>query len=148
MSIGRICQRDVELGSLQESVVEAARRMRERGVGTLIVLDDARRPLGILTDRDLATRVVAEARTFASTRVGDVMSAHPRSVLETTPIEEALGTMRSLGIRRLLVCDPHGVLVGIVTLDDVLTHVMEEFQSMRDIIAKTSHSGVLASTRR
>ena len=53
MTVGRICQRQVDLAEENESVQEAADRMLQRGVGTLVVVDTAERPRGILTDRDL-----------------------------------------------------------------------------------------------
>jgi CBS domain-containing protein len=145
MSIGRICQRVVDLADPDETIVAAARRMNEKRVGTLVVLDEGKRPVGILTDRDLAMRVVAAGRHPEDTQVSDVMTAHPRTVSEGTPIEDALSVMRSLGIRRLLVTGQDEQLAGIVSLDDVLSLIMEEFRSMHGILEKSSPSGALVS---
>ena len=71
MSVGRICVREVDLTSPDESTRVAARRMHDRKVGTLVVCNPSRQPVGILTDRDLAVRVVAEGRDPATTRVDD-----------------------------------------------------------------------------
>ena len=127
MSVARICVRQVDIAEASESVLEAACRMRERGVGTLVIVDDAGRPVGVLTDRDLALRVVAAGGDSRVTSVGDVMTAHPRTVSESTPIESALSLMRSGSFRRLPVVNEDGKLVGIVSLDDVLALLAEEF---------------------
>ena len=111
MTIGRICQREVDLASADETVHAAAKRMRDRHVGTLINEDKV--PVGLVTDRDLAIRTLADERDPATTTVGDIMSQYPRTVSEHTPIEEALGVMRSLGVRRLPV-------VGSSAMDDEL----------------------------
>lgn len=144
MSIGKICRREVDLADLDEPIVQAVRRMSDRMVGTLVVLDERRRPIGIMTDRDVALRAVGEARKLSATRVADVMTAHPRTVSEGTPIEDALSVMRALGVRRLLVVGRDDELVGIVSLDDVLSLMIEEFRSMHGILQKTAPSGALA----
>lgn len=59
MPVGRICIREVDTAGPKESALDAARRMRERQTGTLIVVDDRAQPMGLVTDRDLAMRVVA-----------------------------------------------------------------------------------------
>jgi signal-transduction protein with cAMP-binding, CBS, and nucleotidyltransferase domain len=59
MSVGRICIREVDTVGPKESALDAARRMRERQVGTLVVVDGRARPMGLITDRDIAMRVVA-----------------------------------------------------------------------------------------
>ncbi len=78
MSAGRICVRTVHVAAPDESVREAARRMREADVGTLIVVDDKRNPMGVVTDRDVALRCVAEDRDPDTTRVATVMTAPDR----------------------------------------------------------------------
>ena len=143
MTIGRICHREVDLTDVRESVRDAARRMRERGVGTLLVLDDERRPAGILTDRDLALRVVAANKDPLRTNVEEVMTAHPRTVSERAPIEDALALMRSLGVRRLPVVDAGARLVGIVSLDDVLALLAEELRTVHGVIQQEAPSGAL-----
>jgi CBS domain-containing protein len=127
MSVARICPREVHLAETSESVVAAARRMLERRVGTLVIVDEAGQPIGLLTDRDLALRVVAAGGDSRALRVGDVMTKQPKTVSEGTPIESALSLMRSGSFRRLPVVNDDGKLVGIVSLDDVLGLLAEEF---------------------
>lgn len=135
MSVGKICSRTTHLAEPQESAQVAAERMKVENVGTLIVLDGARKPVGILTDRDLALRVVARGLDPRKTKVEEVMSAHPRWVSEGTAIEDAVETMRGLAVRRLPVVDAGQRLVGIVSLDDVLELVAEELGNLGKITA-------------
>jgi CBS domain-containing protein len=136
VSAGRICVRTVHVASPQESVREAARRMREADVGTLIVVDDARKPLGIVTDRDVALRCVAERRDPDATPVATVMTAPVACVGASTPIEEALKRMVGVAARRLAVTDDEGQLVGILALDDVLELLVEEAESIGRLLRR------------
>jgi CBS domain-containing protein len=79
----------------EESVLVAARRMRDRGVGTLIVVNARSQPIGLLSDRDVALRVVAQERDPARTPVTEVMTAMPMTILESSSIESALAQMRT-----------------------------------------------------
>jgi CBS domain-containing protein len=127
MSVGRICLREVDLAERGESALEAACRMRDGRVGTLVVLDAEGKPIGLVTDRDLALRVVAAGRDPRLTPVGEVMTENPTVVGESTPIESALSLMRSGSFRRLPVVNEDRKLVGILSLDDVLALLAEEF---------------------
>jgi CBS domain-containing protein len=134
MSVARICLREVDLAEASESVLEAARRMRDRRVGTLVILDDTDKPVGLLTDRDLVLRVVAAGGDPRATSVAEVMTEHPKTVSERTPIESALSLMRSGSFRRLPVVNDDGKLVGIVSLDDVLVLLAEEFELIGELL--------------
>jgi CBS domain-containing protein len=136
MSVGRICCREVDLATVGESVLEAARRLAGQGVGTLLVLNQAKEPVGIITDRDLVLRVLAAGKDPQLTRVGDVMTRDLKVVHEDCPIEEALGLMRAGSFRRLPVVDGHGQLVGILSLDDVLALLAEEFAHIGGVLER------------
>jgi CBS domain-containing protein len=136
MSIGRICAREVHLVDPEESVRAAARRMRERNVGTLVVAGPGGLPIGLVTDRDLALRVVAEGRDADATPVRAVMTEHPRTLREDASIEAALAAMTAGGFRRVLVLDDAGELAGIVSLDDVLALLAEELGLVAKILAR------------
>jgi CBS domain-containing protein len=136
MSVGRICQREVDLADLDEGVQAAAERMHQHTVGVLVILNGAKQPIGIVTDRDLAIRVVAGGKDPYTTLVGHVMTPEPKTVSEETPIESALSLMRSGGFRRLPVVDAGGKLVGLVTLDDVLMLLAEEFADVGRLLER------------
>lgn len=138
MSVGRICTRQVDLAETDESVQVAARRMNSRNVGTLMVVDKESRPVGIITDRDLALRVLAEGLDATQTLVRDVMSIAPECVREDLAIEMALCQMRAGPYRRLPVVDDQGKLVGLISLDDILDLLSEEFAEIGRIMRKES----------
>ncbi|WP_417397265.1 CBS domain-containing protein [Gimesia chilikensis] len=138
MTAGRICTREVDLVDQNESVQVAAERMNSRNVGTLIVLDEESHPIGMLTDRDLALRVVGKGRDAIKTTVWDIMTRFPCSISEETSIEAALTKMRSGGFRRLPVVDHEGKLIGVLTLDDILELLCEEFTEIGKLIQKES----------
>jgi CBS domain-containing protein len=126
MSVGKICTRITHTVEPDESVRIAAGRMTERRVGTLVAVDDENRPVGIVTDRDLVTRVLGPNLDPATVTVGEVMSTPPVSVEESTPIESALSLMAERGMRRLVVVGGDGRLVGILSLDDAVELLVEE----------------------
>src|SRR3954453_16321988 len=99
------------------TVREIAELMRERNVGSVVILDGAARPAGFVTDRDLALSVIADGRDF-----GDHVADHASSpVITAEPsmtVEEGAELMVRHGVRRLVVVDG-GRLTGIVTLDDL-----------------------------
>lgn len=99
------------------SVVEAARLMREEDIGSLPITDDDEL-LGMITDRDIATRVVAEAADPKMTSVEEVYSRDPVSVESNEDLEEALKLMARHQVRRLPVVE-NGRLVGIVVQADI-----------------------------
>jgi CBS domain-containing protein len=98
-------------------VVEAARLMREEHIGSLPVTDDEKL-VGMITDRDITTRVVAEAADAKMTSVGDVFSRDLISVEPDKDLEEALQLMARHQVRRLPVIED-GRLVGIVAQADI-----------------------------
>jgi len=146
MSVGRICTRYVDLADPEETVQAAARRMLERKVGTLVILDQAKRPVGLLTDRDLVLRVLALGQDPRQTSVGEVMTKEPKTVTEGTPIEQALALMRSGAFRRLPVVGGDGTLVGLVSLDDILSLLAEELREVGTLVEREMPSGT-ESTR-
>src|SRR5207253_1409309 len=99
------------------SVVEAARLMREEHIGSLPITDDEKL-VGMITDRDITTRVVAEAADPAMTSVGDVYSRDLISVEPDEDLDEALQLMARHQVRRLPVVE-NGSLVGIVAQADI-----------------------------
>ena len=136
MSVGRICVREVDLADPDETVHIAARRMHDRNVGCLVVRGACAEPLGILTDRDIAMRVVAEGRDPLETRVVDVMTRAPDTVQEKLPLEMALAKMRAGPFRRLPVVSKEGQLVGLISLDDILDLLAEEFREVGSLLRK------------
>jgi CBS domain-containing protein len=136
MSVGRICSREVVLAEAGESVQAAAERMRAKNTGTLVVVDDRRKPIGLLTDRDLATRVVAPGKRPDRTYVEDIMTTEPETIADDAPIEAALARMANRGNSRLIVVGDSGILVGMVSVDDVLELLSEEMAILGGLLER------------
>jgi CBS domain-containing protein len=137
MSVGRICSRDVDTASYDESVLDAAHRMRDRQVGTVVIVDH-QRPVGILTDRDLTVRVLAAGLDPRRTRVSEVMTPSPTTIREEESIETAVSCMRTGRFRRLPVVGRDGSLLGILALDDVLELVAGELSDIGQLLKRES----------
>ncbi len=100
------------------TVAEAASAMRDKEIGSLIVLEGGR-PAGIITERDIVTKVAADVRSAADTRVRDIMSAPLIAVHPHQEVAEAAKIMAARKIRRLPVIK-EGKLVGMITENDII----------------------------
>lgn len=100
---------------------DAAVRMRDSGVGMLVVRDQGR-CVGVVTDRDLVVRGLASGASATATVAG-VMTAPPESIRSDASIEEALAVMAATGHRRLLVTNGDGDAIGVVSVTDLAVEV-------------------------
>jgi CBS domain-containing protein len=119
-----------------EPVMEAARRMRDADIGDVIVLDDGR-VVGILTDRDIAVRVVAEGKD-SSTPVREACSTDLQTVGPDTSLAQAVQLMRDNAVRRLPVVE-NDQAVGVLSLGDLAMELDEE-SALADISAAAPDS--------
>jgi len=133
MSIGEICIREVVIAKATDSINKAAQLMRDYSVGNIIITEDVH-PVGILTDRDITIRVVAEGKDPGKTLIKDVMSARLTTIRESAGVGDGIRIMRGKGIRRLPVIDQEGKLVGIATLDDLIDLLAEELSALAELI--------------
>ena len=115
----------VECVSVGETLVDAARRMRDLDVGALPICGDDDRLAGMLTDRDIVMRVVAEGRDPGSVKVGDLADGKVVTIGADDSVEDALATMSKHGVRRLPVIDGHD-LVGMVSQADIARNLPGE----------------------
>jgi CBS domain-containing protein len=120
------------------SVVEAARLMREEHIGSLPITD-GEDLVGLITDRDITTRVVAEAADLKTTSVGDVYSRDLVSVEPDSDLEEAVQLMASHQVRRLPVVED-GRLVGIVAQADIALNLKENEQRTGELVEAISEA--------
>jgi CBS domain-containing protein len=148
VSVGIICSRSVDIADADETIQAAAQRMHERKVGTLVILDRANKPVGILTDRDLVIRAVSQGKDPRQTHVGDVMTPDPKVLSEAAPIEQALSLMRSGSFRRIPVTGSDGTLVGLISLDDILSLLSEGFAQVGSLVEKEMPEGFKATRLR
>lgn len=108
-------------------VIDVARLMRSQDIGSIPVVVDhtSQRLVGMLTDRDLAIRVIAEGRDPRETAVRDVMSMQPVSCQATDVYQQALQAMGEYQLRRIPVVDSAGRLAGIIAQADVATRLAQ-----------------------
>ena len=138
-TVGRICNRDVVIVEKVASVTEAARRMRAHHVGDLIVVNQETQnplPVGIVTDRDLVIEVLATDVDLRTVTVGDVMSFDLTTAREDDDLSDTIKRMRARAVRRLPVVDARGVLVGIVSIDDLIELFAEQLGDLAQLIGR------------
>lgn len=137
LTTGEICTRSVTMAFRQTPLDEAARLMRENHVGCLVVADDMpnqRTVIGLLTDRDIVTAVVAADLAPSALRVEDVMTTDLVVAREEDSVIDLIRTMRSKGVRRVPVVGQQNELIGIVTFDDVLGILSEELDLLVAVV--------------
>ena len=133
MRIPEICTTEVVCCRPQVSALDAARLMRHKHVGDVVVVSDPegdRVPVGVVTDRDLTIEVLGNGRDAAQTTLSDVMRSPLVVATESEDASSVLERMRFHGVRRIPVVDARGTLVGIVTLDDLLRALLSDMQTL------------------
>jgi CBS domain-containing protein len=137
MNAGDICNRSVTVAERKMPLVKAAQLMREHHVSCLVVVDETRAgriAVGMLTDRDLVTMVMAKGLDPGKLLVEDVMGTEVITALADDSIKSLLEIMKRRGLRRLPVVTATGVLEGLITLDDLLPLMAEQLRDMAAII--------------
>lgn len=122
--------RNVATISADKTIQECAQQMRADHVGSLVVIDEDRKPVGMITDRDIAIEVVAQKLDPAAKKVADIMTA---PVVTATPNEGmvvALARMREFGIRRLPIVDEEGHIVGVISNSNLIEELSELLSSL------------------
>ncbi len=117
----------------ETTAARAAQLMREHHVGSLVVIDSSRgtgKPVGIVTDRDLVLAVMAEELDPALFTVGDIMSIELVTAPASTDLLEATQLLRRHLVRRLIVLDDDGRVVGLAALEDLLEALTSEFSEL------------------
>jgi CBS domain-containing protein len=118
------------------TVAMAARAMRDDGIGDVLVVDGSHRLIGVLTDRDVVVRVVAEARDPKTTPVSEVCTSNPVTLEASAPAEDAVLLMKDHLLHRIAVVDDEGHPVGVITLDDLAASSYADQSDVLAIIAR------------
>jgi CBS domain-containing protein len=109
----------------ETTLAEAAKTMREQDIGDVVVADGPSLA-GVITDRDIVVRGVAERRDPDATTVGEIMTRDLVTVRSDDTIQQAALLMRDRAVRRLLVCDDEQGLVGVVSIGDLAERIDPE----------------------
>lgn len=136
---GDVCTRDVVVAFRSTALNEAARAMRERHVGSLVVVDETaegRVVIGMLTDRDIVTAVVAKDTTASTLCVGDVMTEDVTTVREGDSLHDVIALMRHRRVRRMPVVAAQQRLVGMLASDDAIRLLAEELHGLVQALAE------------
>ena len=138
MSVGAFCSRIVVFVGQDDSVITAAKLMRERHTGSVVVVGDAKQgafdPVGMITDRDLVIELLAEEVDVNSVSVKDVMSPDPVVAHEADSLSDTLKRMRAHGVRRVPVTNSEGQIVGVLSVDDVISLLASELNDIDSLI--------------
>jgi CBS domain-containing protein len=127
---------DADCVGENETLLDAARKLADRGYGALPICGEDNRLKGMLTDRDLVTTALAQGKDPSSTRAGELGEGKPVTIGADDSIQEALRTMAQYKVRRLPVIDGHD-LVGIISVADIARE-LEDDASKGDLIEAIS----------
>jgi CBS domain-containing protein len=133
MQIREIMTREVDVIPPNASVRDAAAKMKELDVGAIPVCD-GQKLKGLLTDRDITVRAVAEGRNPSEVQVAEIMSGEIAYCFEDETLEQAANLMESKQIRRLPILDRNKQLAGIISLGDI--SVRTEGSRQKDLAAE------------
>ena len=141
MQVAELCVRNVCVAGPRDVVATLARSMEKDDVGTIVVVDGLRRPLGIVTDRDVALRCAQGSLDPRRAHAEEVMSGPVAWVHEDSSLEAALAEMARLRVRRLVVVDASERLAGMIALDDVLATAFDEGSAIGRVLRATMPGG-------
>lgn len=135
--VSQIMQTNLITVSSKTSVYEAAKLMDEDNVGTVLVIGENKKLLGLVTDRQIITRAIAHKRDLSTTAVEEIMTRWPMTIFPDTTCKEALDIMGDYGYRRLPV-EKDGQLVGIVSMSDLAPVVEFDDECIADMVKELS----------
>ncbi len=127
--IGKVCTKPVVTASPDMTVAQAAQLMLAKNVGTVVVANGMK-PVGLLTDRDIAVDVVGRGKNPATTHLSDVTRKALTVIREEAGILDAAKLFGKTGVRRLPVVNKAGKMVGIIALDDLIMLLGDEMAHM------------------
>ena len=118
--------------SSEETVLDSAKQMDKYNVGLLVVVEDmvTRRPMGVISDRDIITKVIVKGLIPNKTYVKDVMSSSLITITPKEDLQAAMEKMKKNKVKRLPVVDEDGSLAGIISFSDVVKQLAEFKQKL------------------
>lgn len=133
MNTGDLCRRKPVTARPFDDLAAVSQLMREEHVGCVIVVEpavreNAFRPIGVVTDRDIVVAVVAKGVDPKNLQASDVMTREPVVASEEESVGSALAKMRKIGVRRLPVVGRQEELIGVISLDDIIDKLVGELE--------------------
>lgn len=129
-------------GKEDASIIEIARIMKENNVGSVVIVDENKRGVGIVTERDICYKVVAEEKDAKKIRAKDIMTRRVVSVAPEKSLIEAAKLMIKRKIRRLPVVDKDNRVIGIITSSDIMSISPNEIEILNELYNIYSNSEV------
>jgi len=125
------------------TLVDAARLMKTENIGVVPVVESkgSKRLVGVLTDRDIAVRAVAEGRDSSSTSVGHIMSSDVRTSAATDSVNDVMDLMGREQVRRIPVVDERGSLVGIISQADIVLGAKDDTRAEKTVAQISQPTG-------
>ncbi len=127
---------EVATTTADQTIEACALQMRREHVGSLVVIDQDRKPVGMITDRDITIQAVALRADPSTTKVGDIMAKPVVTARTNEGMVMALARMREFGIRRLPIVDDSGVIVGVISNSNLI----EELSELLGSLVRNIHS--------
>jgi CBS domain-containing protein len=139
MKVHEACSRPAVCCAAEDTVAQAAHIMREKHVGAIIVTKGSKqgdKPIGVVTDRDIALSVVAPELDARTITAGDIAQRGLVTAKEDDDLFAALKRMRSKGVRRLPVVNAQGKVTGLLALDDIVEVLVDEMNTIVKLVAR------------
>ena len=135
MKVQDIMSRNPTCVTPETPLAEAARLMKQDDVGVVPVVEseNSKRLVGLITDRDIAIRAVAEGRDGRTTSVGHIMTSEVRSASPDDSVDDVMTLMGREQVRRVPIVDERGSLVGIVAQADIVLEAKDDKQAERTV---------------
>lgn len=137
MLVGSLCSLHPVTVSPSALISDVARLMRDRHIGAVIVTEggpERSRPVGMITDRDIVRAQLERSGDLSRLSAVEVMTPNPLVIGEDDSVGGAIAHLRARGVRRAPVVTPDGVLVGLISADDLLGHVAHKLVGLAEIV--------------
>lgn len=138
MTIAKLGKHEVITATKTMSLHEAAKLMKQNNIGDIVVVNNEidKKPIGILTDRDIVTKVIADEVDANQVCVGDVMSADLLVLNKQQSINKSLEMMCEKGVRRAPIVDNNNQICGITAVDDLFILIANELACISKLVHK------------
>jgi CBS domain-containing protein len=134
MSLESFCRKPVVKILPEKNVAEACQVMEQNNIGCLVVENNGKL-CGIITDRDIALKVAGRLRDPQKTTVEEIMTADPIRISVDKDLRHLTSLMHAFHVRRLPIVNGHDIIVGIVTLDDIIALIANEMSEIGKAIS-------------